>query len=122
MAGLVDGVSKLTKISKSRDEAQAENFQKMALAKDIRVILVKMADRLHNMRTIGVMSSDQRRRIARETLEFYAPIADRLGMYSMRIELEELGLKLCIPFERTELSVPLNPQGESQRTRTRNQR
>ncbi len=109
VAGLVDGVSKLTKISKSRDEAQAENFQKMALAmaKDIRVILVKMADRLHNMRTIGVMSSDQRRRIARETLEFYAPIADRLGMYSMRIELEELGFKALYPFraDRIERAV-----------------
>ena len=109
VAGLVDGVSKLTKISKSRDEAQAENFQKMALAmaKDIRVILVKMADRLHNMRTIGVMSSDQRRRIARETLEFYAPIADRLGMYSMRIELEELGFRALYPFraDRIERAV-----------------
>ena len=66
-----------------------------------------MADRLHNMRTIGVMSSDQRRRIARETLEFYAPIADRLGMYSMRIELEELGFKALYPFraDRIERAV-----------------
>ena len=72
VADLVDGVSKLSKIFASRDEAQAENFQKMAMAmaKDIRVIIVKMADRLHNMRTIGVMSDAQRKRIARETIDF----------------------------------------------------
>ena len=82
---IVDGVSKLSKIFDSQAQAQAENFQKMALAmaKDIRVILVKIADRLHNMRTIGVMSTEQRRRIARETLDFYAPIANRLGMNNL---------------------------------------
>lgn len=99
VAEIVDGVSKLTKIFSSRAEAQAENFQKMALAmaKDIRVIMVKMADRLHNMRTIGVMSAQQRRRIARETLDFYAPIANRLGIHTMKIELEELGFKALYP-------------------------
>ncbi len=99
VADLVDGVSKLSKIFSTRDEAQAENFQKMALAmaKDIRVIMVKMADRLHNMRTIGVMSDQQRRRIARETLDFYAPIANRLGIHTMKTEFEELGFKALYP-------------------------
>lgn len=99
VAEIVDGVSKLTKIFSSRAEAQAENFQKMALAmaKDIRVIMVKIADRLHNMRTIGVMSSQQRKRIARETLDFYAPIANRLGIHTVKMELEELGFKALYP-------------------------
>ena len=99
VAEIVDGVSKLSKIFSSRDEAQAENFQKMAMAmaKDIRVIMVKLADRLHNMRTIGVMSAAQRRRIARETLDFYAPIANRLGIHSLKTELEDLGFKALYP-------------------------
>tara|TARA_B100000900_G_scaffold415546_1_gene445913 strand:- start:1176 stop:3110 length:1935 start_codon:yes stop_codon:yes gene_type:complete len=99
VAEIVDGVSKLSKIFSSRDEAQAENFQKMAMAmaKDIRVILVKLADRLHNMRTIGVMSSAQRRRIAKETLDFYAPIANRLGIHTVKTELEDLGFKALYP-------------------------
>ena len=99
VADIVDGVSKLSKIFSSRAEAQAENFQKMALAmaKDIRVIMVKMADRLHNMRTIGVMSDTQRKRIARETLDFYAPIANRLGIHTIKTELEELGFKALHP-------------------------
>ena len=99
VAEIVDGVSKLSKIFSSRDEAQAENFQKMALAmaKDIRVILVKLADRVHNMRTIGVMSSAQRRRIAKETLDFYAPIANRLGIHTLKTELEDLGFKALYP-------------------------
>tara|TARA_X000000950_G_C13911326_1_gene659068 strand:+ start:1234 stop:3432 length:2199 start_codon:yes stop_codon:yes gene_type:complete len=109
VAEIVDGVSKLSKIFASRDEAQAENFQKMAMAmaKDIRVILVKMADRLHNMRTIGVMSTSQRRRIARETLEFYAPIANRLGVHSIKSELEDLGFKALYPLraDRIERAV-----------------
>lgn len=100
IAELVDGVSKLTHIEfESKAEAQAENFRKMMLAmvRDIRVILVKLADRLHNMRTLGVMRPDKRRRIARETLEIYAPIANRLGMNSLRIELEDLGFKAMYP-------------------------
>jgi guanosine-3',5'-bis(diphosphate) 3'-pyrophosphohydrolase len=99
VADIVDGVSKLSKIFASRDEAQAENFQKMAMAmaKDIRVIMVKMADRLHNMRTIGVMSDAQRKRIARETLDFYAPIANRLGVQTIKSELEELAFRALYP-------------------------
>jgi len=100
VATLVDGVSKLTHITfESKAEAQAENFRKMMLAmvEDIRVILIKLADRLHNMRTLGVMRPDKRRRIARETLEIYAPIANRLGMNQMRLELEDLGFKAMYP-------------------------
>jgi guanosine-3',5'-bis(diphosphate) 3'-pyrophosphohydrolase len=100
IAELVDGVSKLTQIQfDTRAQAQAHNFRKMlmAMSNDIRVILVKLADRLHNMRTLGALPPDKRRRIARETLEIYAPIAQRLGINSIRLELEELGFATLYP-------------------------
>lgn len=101
IAELVDGVSKLAKIgSLSRAEAQAESFRKMMLAmtRDIRVILIKLADRLHNMRTLGVMRPEKARRISRETTEIYAPIAQRLGINSLRVDLEDLGMAAHYPW------------------------
>src|SRR5215469_14696263 len=100
VAEIVDGVTKLDQIKfKSREEAQAESFRKMLLAmvRDLRVILVKLADRTHNMRTIEAMAPARRRAIARETLEIYAPIAERLGLYKMKLELEDLGFKALYP-------------------------
>jgi guanosine-3',5'-bis(diphosphate) 3'-pyrophosphohydrolase len=100
VAELVDGVSKLDQIQfKSRAEAQAESFRKMLLAmvRDIRVIIVKLADRTHNMRTLGAMPPAKRRSIARETLDIYAPIANRLGMHAIKTELEELGFRSLYP-------------------------
>ncbi|MDH3895259.1 MAG: bifunctional (p)ppGpp synthetase/guanosine-3',5'-bis(diphosphate) 3'-pyrophosphohydrolase, partial [Chromatiales bacterium] len=100
VANIVDGVSKLDQLRfRNREEAQAESFRKMvlAMAEDIRVILVKLADRTHNMQTLGVLPPAKRRRIARETLEIYAPIANRLGINSIRLELEELGFKHMHP-------------------------
>ncbi len=97
---LVDGVTKLTQVQfGSRAEAKAENFRKMMLAmtQDIRVIIVKLADRLHNMRTLEVLSPEKSRRIAEETLEIYAPIANRLGMNDLRIEYEDLGFAILYP-------------------------
>jgi len=100
IAELVDGVSKLTHIEfETKAQAQAENFRKMMLAmvQDIRVILIKLADRLHNMRTLGVMRPDKKRRIAKETLEIYVPIASRLGLNRLRLELEDLGFGAYYP-------------------------
>ena len=100
VAELVDGVTKLDAIQfKSREEAQAESFRKMLLAmvRDLRVILVKLADRTHNMRTIRAMPLPRRRAVARETLEIYAPIAERLGLYNLKLELEDLGFEALYP-------------------------
>jgi len=104
VAGLVDAVSKLTKINfKTREQAQAENMRKMflAMAKDLRVIIIKLADRLHNMRTIHVMKPASRRRIAKETLDIYAPIANRLGMHEFRLELEDLSFEAIFPYRKS---------------------
>jgi RelA/SpoT family (p)ppGpp synthetase len=107
----VDGVSKLDKVKfESFEEAQANNFQKMlmAMSTDIRVILVKLADRLHNMRTLKALKSGKRVRIAKETLEIYAPIALRLGINSIRLELEELGFATLYPLRYRILDEQIN--------------
>lgn len=100
VAELVDGVSKIGQIEfKTKEEEQAENFRKMLLAmsQDIRVILIKLADRLHNMRTLGALRTERRRAIAKETLDIYAPIANRLGMHQWSHELEDLGFANLYP-------------------------
>ena len=100
IADLVEGVSKLDKLKfKDKKEFKAENFRKMVMAmtQDIRVILIKLADRTHNMRTLGALRPDKKRRIARETLEIYAPIANRLGMHEFKNELENLGFEALYP-------------------------
>ncbi|MCF7985006.1 MAG: bifunctional GTP diphosphokinase/guanosine-3',5'-bis pyrophosphate 3'-pyrophosphohydrolase [Thiohalocapsa sp.] len=115
---LVDGVSKLTQIDfKSRAEAQAANFRKMMLAmtRDIRVILIKLADRLHNMRTLGIMAPGKRRRISLETLEIYAPIANRLGINSIRLELEDLGFRHHWPWRYEVLERAVRGARQNQR-------
>jgi GTP diphosphokinase / guanosine-3',5'-bis(diphosphate) 3'-diphosphatase len=100
VADLVDGVSKLDKIEfQSAEDAQAENFRKMllAMARDVRVMLIKLADRLHNMRTLGAVPPAKRRRVARETMEIYAPIANRLGLNTLYHELQELAFSHLYP-------------------------
>ncbi|MEE3003562.1 MAG: bifunctional (p)ppGpp synthetase/guanosine-3',5'-bis(diphosphate) 3'-pyrophosphohydrolase [Pseudomonadota bacterium] len=100
VADLVDGVTKLTKIKfNTRAEAQAENFRKMLLAmtKDVRTIIIKLADRMHNMQTVEHLSTERKRRIARETLDIYAPLARRLGMHHFSLELENYGFSVLHP-------------------------
>ncbi len=107
VADLVDGLSKLDKIEfQSAEDAQAENFRKMllAMARDVRVILIKLADRLHNMRTLGAVSPAKRRRVARETREIYAPIANRLGLNNLFQELEELSFSHLYPLRHRVLA------------------
>ena len=118
VAQLVDGVSKLDQIRfHSRAEAQAESFRKMMMAmiEDIRVILVKLADRLHNMETLGAMPTDKKKRIARETLDIYAPIANRLGINSLKIRLEDLGFMHLHPFRYRVLEKTLKKSKGNQK-------
>ena len=118
VAALVDGVSKLDQMQfTSRAEAQAESFRKMMLAmiEDIRVILIKLADRLHNMSTMNAMPREKQARIARETLEIYAPIANRLGIHHMKVALEDLGFRYLHPFRYAVLDRALKRSKGSQR-------
>ncbi len=113
VAELVDGVTKLDKLHfADRQEAAAESFRKMllAMARDLRVIMIKLADRLHNMRTLGAKTSDARARIARETLEIYAPIAQRLGMSLVKSELQDLGFRALYPWRHAVLEKRIRTQ------------
>ena len=115
IAYMVDGVTKLSKLQyASVEEQQVENYRKMFLAmgKDIRVILIKLADRLHNMRTLKYLSRDRQIANAKETMELYAPLANRLGVYSLKWELEDLSFKYLYPEEYRELVEGINKNRE----------
>ena len=108
IVGLVVGVSKLSSLApRSQLEMQAENFRRMfvAVARDIRILVIKLADRLHNMRTIGFLRPDKIERISRETLEIYAPLADRMGMHTIRMELEDLSFRHLMPDKYAEIAA-----------------
>jgi GTP diphosphokinase / guanosine-3',5'-bis(diphosphate) 3'-diphosphatase len=123
ISGLVDGVTKLTGLTfQSRDEAQAENYRKMmvAMASDIRVILIKLADRLHNMRTISALPKQKQLEKARETLDIYAPIAHRLGIHAIKWELEDLAFQTLHPRKYNEIKE-LVAQQRAERERYVNQ-
>ena len=119
IAGLVDGVTKLTGLTfQSRDEAQAENYRKMmvAMSTDVRVILIKLADRLHNMRTIAAMPKQKQIEKSRETLDIYAPIAHRLGIHAIKWELEDLAFQALHPRKYNEIkSLVAQQRGERER-------
>ncbi|HXH01059.1 MAG TPA: HD domain-containing protein, partial [Xanthomonadaceae bacterium] len=113
VAELVEGVTKLDQLHfRDRQEAAAESFRKMllAMARDLRVILIKLADRLHNMRTLGAQASEARERIALETLEIYAPIAQRLGMNQIKAELQDLGFRALHPWRHAVIETRIRAQ------------
>ncbi|HSE93003.1 MAG TPA: HD domain-containing protein, partial [Methylomirabilota bacterium] len=106
IADLVDGVTKLGKLAfSSREERQAENFRKMlvAMARDLRVLMIKLADRLHNMRTLDYLPPEKSRKVSQETLDIYAPLAHRLGMAKVKAELEDLALRVLAPEDYQDL-------------------